>query len=230
MLRSSVVLLLLASGCAAEEAEKTWGELACEGKPGGHLATLTTCGGEWRTWHKEGQAASAGRIGPKGELLPAYAMWWPDGTVAGRLEGGVMKAFDESGDEHGSAAWGSQGPEACPGGTVKDETLESGHRKVWCADADGKEHGRMTTLRADGSVEGVQFWVHGKRHGPFEAFHPNGRVWIRGDYATGKRHGPWHTWTGGGKVYQAAIEADWADHKAQDSWISISPKAGVPGA
>lgn len=222
MTRSSAWMLVMLAGCALGEDKATWGTLDCGSDPvQGHLATRMWCGDQWRTWHDEDQAASAGRI-VDGVHQPAHTMWWPSGKVAGKLEGDVMTVFDESGAPVATQPWSGGSPVACPG-TRKDETLETGHRKVWCVDAEDRPVGRMVTWRADGSVEAVQHWADGVRHGTFEAYHPDGDLWIRGEFVAGKKHGPWLTWDGTGKIHQDALEPDWVDHTPTNGWI------GAPG-
>ena len=237
MLRSSALILLLAA-CAVADEDATWGELACSGEVQGSLETRTWCDGEWRTWHAEDKAASAGRI-VDGVHQPAYAMWWPDGKPASEVKGSEVVMYDVAGEEQGKDPALPAGADACDFDEAArrlDITSEAGHRRVLCEqevlndapvpEGEGKPlHGRMTTFYADGSVESVQFYVDGERHGPFEAYHPGGSagavgpVWVRGAYANGKKHGPWLTFDKAGKVFQPAVEDAWKDHTPVRTWV-----------
>lgn len=227
--RLAIGLLAGLAGCAAAEADKTWGAHTCpEAEQQGHLATVTWCGDEWRTWHAKGQAASAGTMS-NGVFGPATQMWWPDGTVGAKLDetGTTMAIVDESQAPWGTQEWDREGmPLACPAQhESKQATLDSGHTKTWC-EAKDKVSGRLTTRYASGSVESVQHWVAGQLHGPMTAYHPDGSVWIRGEYLAGKKHGPWHTWDKSGTVYQQAAEPEWADHSPGQHWLDAAGSSG----
>jgi len=214
MLRSSALILLLASGCAVSEGERpTWGELACEGKVQGDLHTRTWCPGtEWRTWHAKDQAASAGFI-VDGVHLPPHTMWWPDGRLASTVEGETLSMYDERGAQDQEPVGQTMVTDKArrvlpcpPNAGLLDTTADSGHALEVCGPGEEGPHGRKVSYYQDGSVESVQYYVHGKRHGPFEAYHPGGSagavgaVWIRGAFAADKKHGPWLTFGPDGTV------------------------------
>ena len=244
MLRSPAVLLVMMAlpACSVLEGAQTWGEhTECSAESlKGHLATRTWCDTEWRTWHAEGQAASAGRV-VDGVHLPAHTMWWSNGQVAGRIDGTTMRVYDENGVEQkvgvGVVREDGRLALACPENTESHEKIEEGgHRRSWCGSADGTVHGRMVTYYPDGSVESVQTYVDGVRHGPFEAYHVGGPkepgpeqsigpLWIRGAHANDKKHGPWLKFDAAGHVYQASIEPEWQDHTPVDTWIRRSVTA-----